>query len=72
MILLTVSHPLVQVLQFEDVEVGEPAEGQVRIRQTAIGLNFIDIYYREGKYTAPTPFVPGSLTIGLKLLLRHK
>ncbi|KAG6546893.1 hypothetical protein Mapa_011509 [Marchantia paleacea] len=54
-----------EVLQFDDVEVGEPAEGQVRIRQTAIGLNFIDIYFREGKYAAPTPFVPGMEAVGV-------
>jgi len=43
------------VLRWEDVEVGEPGEGQARIRQTAIGLNYIDIYQRSGLYPVPMP-----------------
>jgi NADPH2:quinone reductase len=43
------------VLQWEEVEVGEPAAGQVRLRQTAIGLNFIDTYHRSGLYPVPLP-----------------
>src|SRR4029078_5284010 len=39
-----------EVLRFEEVEVGEPGPGQVRLRQTAIGLNFIDVYQRTGLY----------------------
>jgi len=39
-----------EVLQWEAVEVGKPGPGQVRLRQTACGLNFIDIYMREGVY----------------------
>ncbi len=39
-----------EVLRWEDVEVGGPQEGQVRLRQTAVGLNFIDIYHRTGLY----------------------
>ena len=46
-------------LAWEEVEVGEPGPGQVRIRQTAIGLNFIDVYHRSGQYPQPGPFVPG-------------
>jgi NADPH2:quinone reductase len=49
-----------EVLRFEDVEVGEPERGQVRLRQTAVGLNFIDVYFRSGLYPAPgLPFTPG-------------
>ncbi|MGZ5862547.1 MAG: quinone oxidoreductase family protein [Methyloceanibacter sp.] len=49
-----------EVLHFEEVEVGDPGPGQVRIRQTAIGLNFIDIYGRTGLYPQPSfPFIPG-------------
>jgi len=44
-----------EVLQWEDVEVGDPAAGQVRVRQTAIGLNYIDIYHRTGLYPLPLP-----------------
>ncbi|HEU4499105.1 MAG TPA: quinone oxidoreductase [Sphingomicrobium sp.] len=46
-------------LVWEEVEVGEPGPGQVRIRQTAIGLNFIDVYHRSGQYPQPGPFIPG-------------
>jgi NADPH2:quinone reductase len=44
-----------EVLRLEDVEVGEPAEGQARIRQTAIGVNYIDTYHRTGLYKLPLP-----------------
>lgn len=44
-----------EVLQWNDVVVGEPGEGQVRVRQTAIGLNYIDIYMRAGLYPVPLP-----------------
>ena len=46
-------------LAWEEVKVGEPAPGQVRLRQTAIGLNFIDVYHRTGLYPQPLPFTPG-------------
>lgn len=42
-------------LKFEQVELEAPAAGQVRLRQTAIGVNFIDIYKRTGLYPGPTP-----------------
>ncbi|MEC9177765.1 MAG: quinone oxidoreductase, partial [Pseudomonadota bacterium] len=42
-------------MQWEDVEVGAPAAGQVRVRHTAIGLNFIDVYHRTGLYPLPLP-----------------
>jgi len=41
------------VMRYEDVEVGPPGEGQVRLRQTAVGLNYIDVYFRTGLYPAP-------------------
>ena len=44
-----------EVLRLEDVDVPAPARGEVRIRQTAIGLNFIDIYGRTGLYPIPLP-----------------
>ena len=43
------------VLRREEVEVGEPGPGQVRLRQTAIGLNYIDTYHRGGLYPVPLP-----------------
>jgi NADPH2:quinone reductase len=49
-----------EVLRYEDAEIGEPGPGQVRIRQFAIGLNFIDVYHRTGLYPLATPFIPGS------------
>jgi NADPH2:quinone reductase len=48
-----------EVLQWESVEAGEPGPGQVRIRQQAAGLNFIDVYHRTGLYPQPLPFTPG-------------
>jgi len=44
-----------EVLVYEDVTVGDPGEGQARIRNTAIGLNFIDTYHRSGLYPLPLP-----------------
>jgi NADPH2:quinone reductase len=44
-----------EVLQIEDVEVGQPGPGEIRIRHHAIGLNFIDVYHRTGLYPLPMP-----------------
>ena len=44
-----------EVLQLDDIQIGEPGEGQARIRNTAIGLNFIDTYHRSGLYPLPLP-----------------
>jgi NADPH2:quinone reductase len=56
-----------EVLSFDTIEVGPPAAGQVRLRQTAIGLNFVDTYYRSGLYPAPGsfPFILGSEGVGI-------
>jgi NADPH2:quinone reductase len=48
-----------EVLQWEEVEVGEPGPGQVRLKQEAAGLNYIDVYHRTGLYPQELPFVPG-------------
>jgi NADPH2:quinone reductase len=48
-----------EVLKWEEVDVGEPGPGQVRLRQEAAGLNFIDVYHRTGLYKQPLPFTPG-------------
>ena len=54
-----------EVLRWEDIDVGEPQEGEVRVRHTAIGLNFIDVYFRQGTYPSPQmPFVPGMEAAG--------
>jgi NADPH:quinone reductase len=43
------------VLQWEDVQVGQPGEGQARIKHTAVGVNYIDTYQRSGLYAMPLP-----------------
>ena len=49
-----------EVLQVDEVTVGDPGQGQVRIRHTAIGVNFIDVYCRTGYFDLLTPpGVPG-------------
>jgi NADPH2:quinone reductase len=49
-----------EVLKWEEVQVGPPGPGEVKIKQTAIGLNFIDVYQRTGLYPQPSlPFIPG-------------
>jgi len=47
------------VLKLEDAPLGPPGAGEVQIRQAAIGLNFIDVYFRTGLYKADLPFIPG-------------
>jgi NADPH2:quinone reductase len=47
------------VLEWEEVEVGEPGPGQLKLRQEAAGLNFIDVYHRTGLYKQELPFTPG-------------
>jgi len=44
-----------EVLEPVDVEAGEPGPGEVRVRNEAIGVNYLDVYYRTGQYTAPLP-----------------
>jgi len=48
-----------EVLQWEETEVGDPGPAQVKLRQEAAGLNFIDVYHRTGLYKQPVPFTPG-------------
>ena len=52
-------------MQWEEVAVGEPGPGEVRVRNTAIGLNFIDTYHRSGLYPMPLPLVLGSEGAGV-------
>ncbi len=51
-----------EVLTFEDVEVGAPGQGQIRVKQYACGINYIDTYFRSGLYPSPAglPFVAGN------------
>lgn len=44
-----------EVMEYVDVEVGEPGPGEARVRQAACGLNYIDVYFRTGAYPQPLP-----------------
>jgi len=52
-------------MRWEDVEVGDPGKGEVRLRHTAIGLNFIDTYHRAGLYQMPLPLTLGMEAAGV-------
>ena len=54
-----------EVLKWEEIEVGEPGPGEVKIRQEAAGLNYIDVYHRTGLYPQPLPFTPGTEGAGV-------
>ena len=54
-----------EVLKWEDVELGRPGPGEALIRQTAVGLNFIDTYHRTGLYPLPLPAVLGMEGAGM-------
>lgn len=53
-----------EVLRWEQVPTPEPGPGQVLIEQAAVGLNFIDIYFRSGLYKTPLPMTPGMEAAG--------
>ena len=54
------------VLQYEQIEIGEPGPGEAKVRHEAIGLNFIDVYFRTGLYkAAQMPFIPGNEGAGI-------
>jgi NADPH2:quinone reductase len=52
-------------LRYEDAPQAEPQPGEARVKLAAIGVNFIDVYYRSGQYTLPRPFIPGSEGAGV-------
>src|ERR1700693_3707850 len=54
-----------EVLEWQEVEIGKPGPGQVRIRHTAVGLNYIDTYQRSGLYPMPLPSGLGSEAAGI-------
>jgi NADPH:quinone reductase len=58
-----------EVLQRVDRDAPTPGPGEVQIAQTAIGLNFIDIYHRTGLYPLPLPLVPGQEGAGIVVAL---
>jgi NADPH2:quinone reductase len=49
-----------EVMKWDSVEVGEPGPGQIRLKQHAVGVNYIDTYHRSGLYKMPLPMVIGS------------
>ncbi|HEY6644613.1 quinone oxidoreductase [Povalibacter sp.] len=53
------------VLRWDSVEVGEPGPTEARIRHTAVGLNFIDVYERTGLYASQLPAIPGHEAAGV-------
>lgn len=56
-----------EVLKMEGVTLSAPGPGEVQIRQVAVGLNFIDVYFRTGLYKSATglPFIPGKEGAGI-------
>lgn len=56
-----------EVMSYEQNDPGKPGAGQVLVRHTAIGLNFLDVYYRSGLYPAPAgfPLIPGNEAAGV-------
>ena len=54
-----------EVLKLEDVEVGQPGPGQARVRHSYVAVNFIDIYFRTGRYPMPLPNGLGSDAVGV-------
>ncbi|MBV8650731.1 MAG: quinone oxidoreductase [Alphaproteobacteria bacterium] len=54
-----------EVLHWEEISLPKPGQGEVRIRHTAIGLNYIDTYHRSGLYPLPLPTTIGSEAVGV-------
>ncbi len=54
-----------EVLQVDEIQVGEPGAGQARIRHTAIGVNFVDTYQRSGLYPMQMPAIAGNEGAGV-------
>ena len=52
------------VMKLADVTVAAPKAGEIRLKQTAIGVNFLDTYHRSGLYKLPLPLTPGSEAVG--------
>jgi NADPH2:quinone reductase len=55
-----------EALTYEDVDIPAPGQGQIKIKQHAAGINFIDTYFRAGMYPSPvgTPFIVGNESAG--------
>lgn len=59
------AHGDADVLQLADAPIPEPGPGCARVRIEAIGVNFVDVYYRTGQYPSDLPFVPGMEAAGV-------
>jgi len=57
--LAVTAHGGPEVLAVQPVDVPEPGPGQARVRVEAAGVNFVDVYQRQGIYPGPTPYTPG-------------
>ena len=53
------------VMKWETIDVGDPGEKEIRVRHTAVGLNYIDTYHRSGLYKIPMPSVIGREAAGV-------
>lgn len=62
--LIVTAHGGLDVLQVQERSAPRPGPGEVAVAVEAVGVNFIDVYYREGVYPSPTPFVIGSEAAG--------
>lgn len=54
-----------EVLEWEPITIGAPGATELRVRQTFVGVNYIDIYHRTGLYPLPLPFTPGIEAAGV-------
>lgn len=55
-----------EVMKYEQIAIGEPGPGEAKVRHEAVGLNFIDVYFRTGLYkAAQMPFTPGNEGAGM-------
>src|SRR5688572_7184341 len=58
-------HGGAEVLRYEDAPIPKPGAGEALVKIEAIGVNFIDIYFRQGLYKAPLPLTPGQEAAGV-------
>ena len=54
-----------EVLTQVDLPIPQPKPNEIVVKVSAVGINFIDVYYREGRYPVPTPFIDGSEAAGV-------
>ena len=54
-----------EVLQWDEVQVGKPGQGEARVRHTAVGRNYVETYYRSRLYPAPLPSSLGTEAAGV-------